>query len=88
MIRSGAGSASSMAIAAGLGILVSAQDYSTGRLAFASFDPRRGSILNAAVRQGKVLNTAPRRGEILNQAKREGVILNPTRHGRITELDQ
>jgi hypothetical protein len=87
MIRSGAGSASGIAIAAGLGILVSAQDYSTGRLAFATPDPRRGTILNQKKRSGTILNPT-RRGTILNQAVREGTILNPNRRGRITELDQ
>lgn len=72
----------------GAGVIGEAIDYSSGRLAFGADQPRRGTILNAALRKGGIVNTAPREGTIVNQAKREGTILNPARRGRLQELNE
>lgn len=64
MIRGGHGEAAGIAILAGLGILVQPELYATGRLAFAAAEPRRGEILNKAMREGEILNPV-RRGRIV-----------------------
>lgn len=60
-------------------------DYSTGRLAFASWEPRQGEILTRGIRSGRLLNVPRPAGRIITEA-REGTLMNPVRRGHLLEI--